>query len=103
MQWLNEPPVWQMNDDRLHVVTGPNTDFWRVTHYGFIRDNGHFYYDEREHWEIDRDEREDADNDDDDDGDEDSENSQQFRATQNTLEGNCHLRILTYSFNSSIP
>ncbi|MEJ7664443.1 MAG: DUF1349 domain-containing protein [Hymenobacter sp.] len=23
------------------------TDFWRVTHYGFIRDNGHFYYQEQ--------------------------------------------------------
>jgi regulation of enolase protein 1 (concanavalin A-like superfamily) len=47
MTWLNEPPVWQYDTDRLHAVTGPNTDFWRVTHYGFIRDNGHFYYEER--------------------------------------------------------
>jgi uncharacterized protein len=47
MHWLNEPPTWQKNNDRLRVVTGPNTDFWRVTHYGFIRDNGHFYYEER--------------------------------------------------------
>jgi regulation of enolase protein 1 (concanavalin A-like superfamily) len=41
MQWLNEPPVWQADDGRLHVVTGLKTDFWRVTHYGFVRDNGH--------------------------------------------------------------
>jgi uncharacterized protein len=47
MHWLNEPPTWQINNDRLRVVTGPKTDFWRVTHYGFIRDNGHFYYEER--------------------------------------------------------
>jgi hypothetical protein len=47
MHWLNEPPVWQINDDRIRIVTGPKTDFWRVTHYGFIRDNGHFYYEER--------------------------------------------------------
>ena len=47
MHWLNEPPVWQTENDRLRVVTGPNTDFWRVTHYGFIRDNGHFYYEEK--------------------------------------------------------
>jgi len=47
MQWLNEPPAWQMNDDRIRVVTGSQTDFWRVTHYGFIRDSGHFYYEER--------------------------------------------------------
>jgi regulation of enolase protein 1 (concanavalin A-like superfamily) len=47
MQWLNEPPVWQAGDRRLQVVTGANTDFWRVTHYGFVRDNGHFYYEQR--------------------------------------------------------
>src|ERR1700745_4437319 len=47
MPWLNEPPIWNIDSDRLRVVTGPKTDFWRVTHYGFIRDNGHFYYEER--------------------------------------------------------
>ena len=47
MHWLNEPPIWQINNDRLRVATGPKTDFWRLTHYGFIRDNGHFYYEER--------------------------------------------------------
>jgi uncharacterized protein len=47
MQWLNEPPVWQADDGRLRVVTGSKTDFWRITHYGFVRDNGHFYYQER--------------------------------------------------------
>ena len=47
MQWLNEPPVWQPDNGRLRVVTGPKTDFWRVTHYGFVRDNGHFYYEQR--------------------------------------------------------
>ncbi len=47
MQWLNEPPVWAADEERLRVVTGANTDFWRVTHYDFIRDNGHFYYEKR--------------------------------------------------------
>jgi uncharacterized protein len=47
MQWLNEPPVWEANNGRLRVVTGAKTDFWRVTHYGFIRDNGHFYYERK--------------------------------------------------------
>jgi uncharacterized protein len=47
MPWLNEPPTWNIDRDRLRVVTGPKTDFWRVTHYGFVRDNGHFYYDEK--------------------------------------------------------
>ncbi len=45
MQWLNEPPHWQQVGDRLTVKTSPKTDFWRITHYGFIRDNGHFYFD----------------------------------------------------------
>jgi uncharacterized protein len=48
MQWLNEPPVWQAEDGRLRVVSGLKTDFWRVTHYGFVRDNGHFYYEQIE-------------------------------------------------------
>jgi uncharacterized protein len=47
MQWLNEPPVWRADNGRLRIVTGPKTDFWRVTHYGFIRDNGHFYHEQR--------------------------------------------------------
>ena len=42
MQWLNEPPEWTDEDDTLSVVTGAKTDFWRKTHYGFIRDDGHF-------------------------------------------------------------
>ena len=44
MQWLNEPPNWQVRDSTIHVTSTQNTDFWRKTHYGFIRDSGHFYY-----------------------------------------------------------
>jgi regulation of enolase protein 1 (concanavalin A-like superfamily) len=47
MHWLNEPPIWHADNERLRVVTGSQTDFWRVTHYGFVRDNGHFYYQQR--------------------------------------------------------
>lgn len=43
MQWLNEPPRWHADGNRLWMTTGPQTDFWRTTHYGFIRDSGHFY------------------------------------------------------------
>ena len=43
MQWFNEPPQWQHNGDEIHVSVAPGTDFWRKTHYGFIRDNGHLY------------------------------------------------------------
>jgi uncharacterized protein len=40
--WLNEPPSWERTGVRVSVRTGPDTDFWRRTHYGFVRDNGHF-------------------------------------------------------------
>jgi uncharacterized protein len=44
LSWLNEPPAWTFENGTLQVTTGNNTDFWRVTHYGFIRDDGHIYY-----------------------------------------------------------
>lgn len=44
MQWYNEPPQWRSLPNSLHLTTGAQTDFWRETHYGFIRDNGHFYF-----------------------------------------------------------
>jgi regulation of enolase protein 1 (concanavalin A-like superfamily) len=44
MNWYNEPPAWSDQGRALTVTTGPKSDFWRKTHYGFIRDNGHFYY-----------------------------------------------------------
>ena len=43
MQWINEPPAWQHAGDIITVTSGPKSDFWRKTHYGFIRDNGHVY------------------------------------------------------------
>lgn len=45
MQWLNEPPQWSQGDRQIYIKTSPKTDFWRTTHYGFIRDSGHFYFD----------------------------------------------------------
>jgi regulation of enolase protein 1 (concanavalin A-like superfamily) len=44
MLWLNPPPAWQRDGNTIDVTTGAATDFWRRTHYGFIRDNGHFGY-----------------------------------------------------------
>jgi regulation of enolase protein 1 (concanavalin A-like superfamily) len=43
MRWLNEPKVWKKTSDRLSVRADPRTDFWRQTHSGAVRDNGHFY------------------------------------------------------------
>jgi uncharacterized protein len=36
-RWFNEPARW--GDDT--ITTDPDTDFWRTTHYGFVRDSGH--------------------------------------------------------------
>jgi regulation of enolase protein 1 (concanavalin A-like superfamily) len=41
MEWLNEPPSARVEDGALLVETGLETDFWRLTSYGFINDNGH--------------------------------------------------------------
>jgi len=46
MEFLNEPSSWkhEPTTNTIEMVTKPKSDFWRTTHYGFIRDNGHFYY-----------------------------------------------------------
>ncbi len=44
MQWYNEPKKWTFEAGVLKVEVEGRTDFWRITHYDFIRDNGHFYY-----------------------------------------------------------
>jgi uncharacterized protein len=36
-RWLNEPEQW--GDDT--ITADPDTDFWRTTHYGFVRDSAH--------------------------------------------------------------
>jgi regulation of enolase protein 1 (concanavalin A-like superfamily) len=42
--WLNEPEHCIVHPDgSLEVSTGMQTDFWRETHYGFVRDSGHFF------------------------------------------------------------
>ena len=40
--WLNRPAAVRAERDRLVLTTEAGTDFWRRTHYGFIRDTGHF-------------------------------------------------------------
>ena len=39
--WLNEPEHWSVSSDTLQITTGFETDFWRTTSYGFVRDSGH--------------------------------------------------------------
>lgn len=44
MNWYNEPAQWQQDGDQLRVVAGGNTDYWRVTRHGFIKDDAPFCY-----------------------------------------------------------
>lgn len=46
MKWFNKPKAWKGNAKQLTVTVDPNTDYWRITHYGFIRDSGPFYYED---------------------------------------------------------
>jgi regulation of enolase protein 1 (concanavalin A-like superfamily) len=41
--WVNAPRKWTVEGDCLTALTDEATDFWRNTHYGFIRDSGHFF------------------------------------------------------------
>jgi regulation of enolase protein 1 (concanavalin A-like superfamily) len=42
VEWNSEPRDWQAFSDGMRLTTDAGTDFWRHTHYGFVRDNGHF-------------------------------------------------------------
>lgn len=45
MNWLNEPDRWEVKDKRTFVMqVPPQTDYWRVSHYGFTVDDAPFYY-----------------------------------------------------------
>ncbi|MBD3627527.1 DUF1349 domain-containing protein [Cyclobacterium sp.] len=47
-QWLNEPREWSINKSRLRWTTDRKSDFWRITHYDFVKNDGHFFYRELE-------------------------------------------------------
>lgn len=47
MQWSHEPKQWSAKDGAVTARIDPGTDYWRITHYGFIRDNGPFYFQEQ--------------------------------------------------------
>ena len=44
MEWRSEPRQWQALPDGMQLTTDAGTDFWRHTHYGFVRDDGHFRF-----------------------------------------------------------
>lgn len=47
MKWYNAPEKFVIGENRIEINVEAKTDFWRITHYDFIRDNGHFLYEER--------------------------------------------------------
>lgn len=47
IQWEHEPSVWHEASGVLTETVPAGTDYWRITHYGFIRDSGPFRYQER--------------------------------------------------------
>lgn len=44
MKWYNQPPIYNIESGTIKITSSQNTDFWRKTFHGYIRDNGHFYY-----------------------------------------------------------
>lgn len=43
MPWLNEPERWQGDGTTLSFTTSHGSDFWRKTHYGYVRHSGHVW------------------------------------------------------------
>jgi len=44
MQWFNEPEKWEIKNNALIMNVTPNSDYWRISHYGFTVDDAPFYY-----------------------------------------------------------
>ncbi|WP_165023703.1 DUF1349 domain-containing protein [Dysgonomonas sp. ZJ279] len=44
MQWFNEPEKWDVKDKTLSMYVTPQSDYWRISHYGFTVDDAPFYY-----------------------------------------------------------
>lgn len=44
MQWFNEPSKWEVKNNKLTMTVTGQTDYWRISHYGFTVDDGPFYY-----------------------------------------------------------
>ena len=46
LKWYNKPQSWENKEGLITVTSFAQTDFWRRYDCGYIRDNGHFYYQE---------------------------------------------------------
>ena len=47
MTWFNEPEKWAVENGTLTMRVTGQSDYWRVSHYGFTVDDGPFLYAER--------------------------------------------------------
>lgn len=44
MQWFNEPENWSIENEILTMDVTPQSDYWRISHYGFTVDDAPFLY-----------------------------------------------------------
>lgn len=44
MNWFNEPARWGIDGDTLTMAVTPQSDYWRISHYGFTVDDAPFYW-----------------------------------------------------------
>lgn len=44
MHWFNEPQKWEVKNNILTMFVTPQSDYWRISHYGFTVDDAPFYY-----------------------------------------------------------
>lgn len=44
MTWFNEPSKWEIKNNTLIMQVTPQSDYWRISHYGFTVDDAPFYY-----------------------------------------------------------
>lgn len=44
MQWFNEPQKWDIKNNVLSMNVTPQSDYWRISHYGFTVDDAPFLY-----------------------------------------------------------
>lgn len=44
MTWFNEPEEWAVDNGTLTMQVTPQSDYWRISHYGFTVDDAPFLY-----------------------------------------------------------
>lgn len=44
LNWFNEPDQWEIKNNTLTMYATPQSDYWRISHYGFTVDDAPFCY-----------------------------------------------------------